>query len=172
MNRCLFVFAALALPPVLSPGVAAAAPFADLADIDRAVAQFTGAEPGQAGGAMQVVDRRLRLAPCRAPLAMAWNGTRHDAVLVRCPEGAAWHIYVPVRAGAAGAAPVLAVARGEGVTIAVEGEGFAVSQPGEALEPGALGDWIRVRVLKDGSPKGEPLRARVVRPGLVVLPLP
>ena len=41
-----------------------------------------------------------------------------------------------------------------------------------ALEPGAVGDWIRVRTLKDGSPKGEPMRAKVQRPGLVSLPLP
>lgn len=162
-----FALAVLALP-----AAAAAAPFADLAAIDRAVADFTGVAPGQPGGAMQPVDRRLRLAECPAPLATAWNGTRHDAVLVRCPEGAAWHVYVPVRAAASGAAPVLAVARGEGVTIAVEGEGFAVSQPGEALEPGAVGDWIRVRTVREGSPKGEPLRAKVVRPGLVVLDMP
>ena len=166
MNRFLMTAAALALP-----AAAQAAPFADLSAIDRAVADFTGLAPGLPGGAIQPVDRRLRLADCPAPLAVAWNGARHDAVLVRCPEGAGWHIYVPVRAAMAGASPVLAVARGEGVTIAVEGEGFAVSQPGEALEPGAVGDWIRVRTVKDGSPRGEPLRAKVVRPGLVVLPL-
>ena len=79
---------------------------------------------------------------------------------------------VPVRGAASGVSPVIAVARGEGVTIAIEGEGFAVSQPGEALEPGAVGDWIRVRTVKDGSPKGEPMRAKVQRPGLVSLPLP
>ena len=162
-----YAFAVLALP-----AAAAATPFADLAAIDRAVADFTGAAPGQPGGAMQAVDRRLRLADCPAPLALAWNGTRRDAVVVRCPEGAAWHIYVPVRGAASGVSPVIAVARGEGVTIAIEGEGFAVSQPGEALEPGAVGDWIRVRTLKDGSPKGEPMRAKVQRPGLVSLPLP
>jgi flagella basal body P-ring formation protein FlgA len=46
-------------------------------------------------------------------------------------------IFVPVRAGEN--APS-AIARGESVTIAVVGDGFAVSQPGEALDAGAVGD--------------------------------
>ncbi|MEY4720681.1 MAG: hypothetical protein RIQ46_406, partial [Pseudomonadota bacterium] len=80
---------------------------------------------------------------------------------------------VPVRrslgpaGGGAAAAP--AINRGDAVTIAVAGEGFAVSQPGEALEGGPVGTWIRVRGL---SAKAQPMRARVVRPGLVEMPLP
>jgi hypothetical protein len=34
-----------------------------------------------------------------------------------------------------------------------------------------VGDWIRVRGLKDGSPRGDAMRGRVVRPGEVEVPL-
>jgi len=43
-----------------------------------------------------------------------------------------------------------------------------VTQPGEALEGGAVGAWIRV---KSASSAADPLRARIVRPGLVRLDL-
>ena len=59
--------------------------------------------------------------------------------------------------------------RGDAVTISLGGEGFAVSQPGEALEAGPVGGWIKVRPLAAGSP---PLRARIIRPGLVGIDLP
>ena len=56
----------------------------------------------------------------------------------------------------------------EAVTIAVSGEGFSVAQAGEALEPGPVGAWIRVRTAQGGSQGNPPaIRARVVRPGLV-----
>ena len=50
-----FGVATLALP------LLAAAPFADPAAIDMAVAAFTGAEAGAPGGATVPADRRLRL---------------------------------------------------------------------------------------------------------------
>ena len=48
----------------------------------------------------------------------------------------------------------------------VRGRGFSVQQPGEAMEGGAVGDWIFVRTAR----KAEPLRARIERPGLAVIP--
>lgn len=172
MIRTPLATAALTLAVLGAAGPAMAAPFADLAAIDREVALFTGAEPGEGGGALRPVDRRLRLAACAAPLALGWNGPRHDAVVVRCPVPGGWHIYVPAQSltPAHGTAPV--VARGESLTVMVEGEGFAVSEAGEALEPGAEGEWIRVRMASAGAGKTEPLRARIVRPGLVSVPLP
>ncbi len=162
----------LAAPLLLLPATAQAS-FADLAAIDREVAAFTGAGPGAAGGAATPVDRRLRLTPCAAPLALSWRGVRHDAVLVQCLDNGGWHLFVPIRPSAAGSAapPAIAVMRGEAVTVEVAGEGFAVSQSGEALEAGAVGAWIRVRLARDGT-RAEPLRAQVVRPGLVALLLP
>ena len=54
---------------------------------------------------------------------------------------------------------------------AVVGEGFSVRQAGEAMDAGAIGDWIRVRGLKNGQAQGEAMRARITRPGEVVVEL-
>lgn len=148
----------------------AANPFTDLVAIDREVAEFTGKTIGQTGGAMMPVDRRLRLNACMSPLALSWRTNRRDAVLVQCPDPGSWRIFVPVRAGEN--APS-AIARGESVTIAVVGDGFAVSQPGEALDAGAVGDWIRVRTLRTGNnySQNEAVRGRITRPGEVQVEL-
>lgn len=158
---------ALLLGLVLAPLPAVAAPFTDVAMIDAAVAAFTGQQIGVPGGAAQPVDRRLRLAACAAPLALSWYGSAQTSVLVRCPDAGSWRVFVPISATPAAAPAAIAVARGEGVTVTVAGEGFSVSQPGEALDAGAVGAWIRVRT----AAKADPLRARVVRPGLVELPV-
>ena len=50
----------------------------------------------------------------------------------------------------------------------VSGPGFSVSQPGEAMDAGPIGGWIRV---KTASATGQPMRARIVRPGLVSVSL-
>lgn len=139
----------------------------NLAAIDTAVAAFTGQPIGVPGGAAQPVDRRLRLAACAAPFALVWHGTAQTSVLVSCPDAGGWRIFVPVTQARREEPAAIAVARGEGVTITVAGEGFSVSQPGEALDAGAVGAWIRVRT----SAKADPVRARILRPGLVELPL-
>jgi len=48
----------------------------------------------------------------------------------------------------------------------VRGRGFSVQQAGEAMDSGAVGDWIFVRTAR----KSEPLRARIERPGLAIVP--
>ena len=144
-------------------------PYADLGAIDRAVAGFAGAEIGQPGGAVLPIDRRLRLLACAQTPNLSWRDARHATVLVECPVPGGWHIFVPVRA--VGSGPV-AVARGEEVTISVTGDGFSVSQSGEALDGGAVGEWIRVRAAKEGSLRGDAIRARILRPGEVEVPLP
>lgn len=154
-----------------APGVHAASPFADLLAIDREVADFTGKAIGQSGGAMMPVDRRLRLNACSSPLALSWRTSRRDAVLVQCPDPGSWRVFVPVCM--AENAPS-AIARGDAVTIAVVGDGFAVSQPGEALDAGAVGDWIRVRTLRSGTgayAQTDAVRARITRPGEVEVEL-
>lgn len=140
---------------------------ADLAQIDRLVEGFTGQPVGTLGGARAPVDRRLRLAACAAPLALDWYGTPGKTVSVSCTGPGGWQIYVNVLAptqSAKSAAPM--IARGETVTIAVRGRGFTVQRQGEAMEAGAEGDWIKVRTAPDAAP----VRARVERPGLVVIP--
>lgn len=159
--------ATLALILAAAPGAA----FADLAAIDREVAAFTGVPTGAEGGALLPVDRRLRLNPCASPLAMSWRTPRQETIIVECPDLGGWRLFVPVRRSAAMpvAAQAPAVNRGDAVTIAVAGDGFSVSQPGEAMDAGPVGAWVRVRT---ANPKAEPMRARVVRPGLVEVPLP
>ena len=149
--------------------LAAAAPFADLAALDRQVALFTGAPVGAEGGATLPLDRRLRLRPCASPIALAWRGERRDTVIAECPDADGWRLFVPVRAGASAQTASPAINRGDAVTIAVSGDGFSLSQPGEALEAGAIGAWVRVRAVNG---KSAPMRVQVVRPGLVALPMP
>ncbi|MES2493153.1 MAG: flagella basal body P-ring formation protein FlgA [Pseudomonadota bacterium] len=156
----------LAAPFAFALGIApAAASPINLAELDAAVAQFTGVPLGRPGGAAQPVDRRLRLAACTREPTLQWHSGRREAVLVQCPDPGGWRVFVPVLQAAAGADAVL---RGETVTVMVGGAGFSVSQAGEAIESGAVGAWIRVR---PASGAAQPLRARVVRPGLVRLDL-
>jgi flagellar basal body P-ring formation protein FlgA len=160
---------ALALAALLAAPALAQIAHADLAAIDRAVAQFTGAAQGQPGGAALPLDRRLRLAPCPVPLALGWYGGRQDRVEVACTAPGGWKLYVPLAGSGGAASTAYAITRGDQVTITVRGEGFAVSQAGQALESGAFGAWIKVRGTSSGS---QVLRARVLRPGLVGMDLP
>lgn len=159
---------ALAILCLSAPAQAQSA-YADLAEVDQAVARFTGAPLGAPGGAAAPVDRRLRLNPCRVPLALGWFGVRREAVQVSCPVPGGWRLFVPLTTGSEGAAASLAIAKGDAVTITVAGDGFAVAQPGEAIEGGPVGAWIRVRGTGTQAPV---LRGRVIRPGLVGIDLP
>jgi flagella basal body P-ring formation protein FlgA len=156
--------AAIAVTAMSTP--AQASTFADPAAIDAAVNQFTGAAPGMPGSA-QPVDRRLRLTRCEGPLSLTWYGTARLTVAVQCPDPGSWRVFVPVLAAPRQEAAAIVVQRGEQVTVSVTGNGFSVSQSGEAMEPGAVGTWIRVRI----TDKGDPVRAQIIRPGLVVLPV-
>lgn len=165
MTRKLIVLAvALGATPALAQS------YVDLAAVDSAVAEFAGAPQGSPGGAARPIDRRLRLAPCSTELALTWYGARRETVEVRCPVPGGWKLYVPLSGGGYGqqsAAP--GIMRGDAVTISVSGDGFAVSQPGEALESGVTGAWIKVR---GPSKDGPAIRAKVLRPGLVGMDLP
>jgi flagella basal body P-ring formation protein FlgA len=137
--------------------------------IDRAVAEFTGAAIGTPGGARMASDPRLQLAPCGGPLAVSWHTPARTAVMVECPGPTSWRIFVaiaPAQGQNAARATAPAVKRGDAVTVVVRGRGFSVQKPGEAIEAGAVGDWITVRT----GPKTEGLRARIERPGLVIIP--
>lgn len=154
-----------------------AASHADPAALDREVARFTGAAIGAPGGASRPIDRRLRLASCTGEIVLDWRTTRRDTVIVRCTDAGGWRLFVPVMAAATGGSPAAssaagapAVSRGDAVSLSVTGRGFAVSRPAEALEAGAVGDWIRVRPVTERRFAEEPVRARIVRPGVVSLP--
>lgn len=159
---------------IAAAAAAASVTYADLDAIDRQVAAFTGAPVGAMGGALTPVDRRLRLNPCRTGVALSWRTPAQDSVVVQCGDAGGWRLFVPVRAEvrAAPAQPVNVVGRGDAIAIAVSGDGFTVSQPGEALEGGPVGGWIRVRPASATAVRGQEMRAQIVRPGLVRLPLP
>jgi flagella basal body P-ring formation protein FlgA len=159
---------------VLIAAAAATGAFADLEAIDRQVAGFTGAPIGAVGGALTPVDRRLRLRSCHGGLVLSWRTTLRDSVVVQCGDANGWRIFVPVRQAApvAAAQEPDAIRRGDAISIAITGEGFSMSQPGEALDSGAVGDWISVRPASATRNRADPMRARIVRPGLVAVPLP
>lgn len=165
----LLVAAAIPAPAFATP----AAGGADLAQIDRQVAAFTGAPQGTVGGAVLPIDRRLRLAACNSPLALGWHTARKESVVVQCPDAGSWRLFVPVTPAqqASGGSDVAAVTRGEAVTVSVTGDGFAVSQPGIAMDAGPVGAWVRVRMVQGGAPKGDAMRAQVIRPGLLAIPM-
>ncbi len=146
--------------------------FTDHAAIDAAIEAFTGAPAGAIGGARTPVDRRLRLAACRGELVLGFYGNRVDMLTVACSDAGSWRIFVALNSPASAAPvqsraaePVDIIARGDMVSIVVEGPGFIVQQAGEAMEAGAQGHWIRVR------PAGtrETLRGRIDGPGKVTI---
>lgn len=141
----------------------------DPQEIDRTVAAFTGAAVGEIGGARLPADRRLRLSPCHQPLAANWHGTAQTTVKVECPDPGGWHVFVALRTAPVptnGGPQQQVVKRGDPITVMVRGRGFSVQQSGEAMEHGAIGDWIAIRTAR----RGEPIRARIERPGLAVIP--
>lgn len=162
------VFAPLLALGLAVPAQGSALPegYISPAEIDAAVMGFTGARIGEPGGPHLPSDPRLRLAACAAPLMLNWYSPARTSVRVECPAPTAWRIFVAVVPRAAAGSAARAIKRGDGVTIAVRGRGFSVQQAGEAVEGGGVGDWIFVRT----SRGAEPLRARIERPGLVVIP--
>lgn len=174
--------APLALLAVASP--AAAQDFQSTQMVDTIVAQFTGHEIGQQGGARTPVDTRLKLAPCAAPQ-LSWRTDARDAVVVRCmaPE---WRIFVPVVAVPqaptplpAAAAPTVAVARpappvkpapvirrGDAVTLEAGAPGFSITREGVAMNDAAPGARVMVKVDENKAP----IQAVAVEPGHARLP--
>lgn len=144
--------------------------YIDPVEIDRAVEQFTGSGIGEVGGARLPADRRLKLAACETPLNVKWHGRAQSIVRVDCPisrdSAEGWRIFIAT--SSAKPAPDIAkvVARGDPITVLVRGRGFTVQQSAEAMEAGAIGDWIAVRTER----RADAIRARIERPGLAVIP--
>lgn len=145
--------------------------FTDPAQIDRAVENFTGAGIGEVGGARMPADRRLKLAPCAAPLGVKWHGSAQTIVRVDCPStlnGADnWRIFMATQSVKPEPQIAKVVARGDPITVLVRGRGFSVQQSAEAMEAGAIGDWIAVRTER----RADAIRARIERPGLAIIPV-
>ena len=161
--------AAIMFVPLYAPAMSAGnEAHIDPAQIDAAVAEFTGAAIGEVGGARVPADRRLRLDACPVPLETAWHGRAKSTVRVACPAAQGWRIFIatkPEPRALVSAQPQI-IKRGDPITVVVRGRGFSVQQSGEAMDNGRVGDWIGIRTTR----KGDPVRARIERPGLAVIP--
>jgi flagellar basal body P-ring formation protein FlgA len=155
---------ALSLAAPLSAQVA----LADHASLDAIVDRFLSAQMVQPAVARAPIDRRLRLRACSSEPVAAWHGAPGRVVQLACPGSAGWRIYVNLAASSTPAARAPAVKRGDALTVSVTGQGFAIRRSAEALESGVVGEWIAVRT----SAGAEPLRARIIQPGLAEIPLP
>ncbi len=145
-----------------------AAEFEDLSGIERQVASYVGGGSEDMRDVLVPIDRRLKLAACPAALDIAWHGMRRDSVRVSCPSAGGWRIFVRLAQPQQSlAAPQPVIRRGDAVTITLSAPGLSISRSGEALENGAVGEWVRVSV-----GKGEERRAQVLRPGAVGMILP
>ncbi|MCW3846905.1 flagella basal body P-ring formation protein FlgA [Sphingomonas sp. LB-2] len=174
----------LALALVATPALAQ--DFQSTQLLDTIVAQFTGHNIGQMGGAIAPVDVRLKLAACAAPQ-LEWHTDAHQAVVVRCmaPE---WKIFVPVLAppppkpAPAVAAPVrpaaaqapapvpakpeIVIKRGDTVTLEAGGPGFSITREGVAMSDAPAGGRVMIRV----DDKKPPIQAIAIEAGLAKLP--
>lgn len=159
----------LSLLPTLLAVPAQAGELHQLTAIDQQVTIFTGHSLGETGGARTNVDRKLKLAQCRMPLALEWYGTQHSAVRVTCPDPSGWRIFVPlIEVATKITTPV--VRRRDALRVEAGGTGFRVARQGEALEDGRVGEVIRIRI-NDGSRRGRIIAAQVVEPGRARIPL-
>lgn len=155
------LFAALLLSS--APTAALAESFEDLDRLDSRIEIMTGAAPGQAGGAMAPLDRRLKLAACPQPATIEWAGS--NALAVRCPA-IGWRLRVGIVAVAREQAKaVLSVHRGDTVEVSVAGDVFSVTSTGIALDDGAEGASIRLKIGATGTQTS----AIVTGPGTVSL---
>lgn len=161
---------------------AAAQDFQSTELIDTIVAQFTGKEIGEKGGARTAVDPRLKLAVCTAPQ-LSWRTDDQDAVVVRCmtPE---WRIFVPVNAvtrpkpapvpasaeRAPPPAPVVKVEpvirRGDAVMLEASSDGFSITREGVAMNDAVPGARLAVKV----EEKKPPIQAIAIETGRAKLP--
>lgn len=136
----------------------------DIAALENRLVTALDAKVGEPGGPLAPIDRRLKLAPCPAPVAI--DPPALGAVALRCPQ-LGWRIRVPLlRATATAMVDVKAaplVRRGDPVEIIAQSESFSVSAQAIAQEDGAAGQRIRVKT----DPKAPIIFAEVVDMGVV-----
>jgi len=142
---------------LMSARAAQGSQFQDLAELDARVATSL-----QGNGVATQIDPRIKLAQCGSPPAI--SPPSNGSVAVRCPDKG-WRLAVLI----SGAAPQpqlpqeLAVHRGDRIEILARGEGFTISSSGTAMDEGAPGKSIRVKMPTASAP----ISATVLRPGVV-----
>ena len=158
-------FRRLALIAACLPAPALAQAVQDIAALEHRLVVALDARIGEPGGPLVPIDRRLKLAPCPAPVAI--DPPALGAVALRCPQ-LGWRIRVPLMRATAAVAVKAAplVRRGDPVEIVAQSEAFSVSAQAIAQEDGAVGDRIRVKT----DPKAPVIFAEVVDMGVVRVP--
>ncbi len=153
--------AALVLNALPTPALADT--LEDLDRLDSRIETLTGASAGLPGGAMTPLDRRLKLSACPQPATIEWMGS--DALAVRCPA-LGWRLRVGiVPAATAQTKAMLSVHRGDTVEVRVAGDAFDVTATAIALDDGAEGSSIRLKI----GAAGTQTSAIVTGPGTVSL---
>ncbi|HET6943145.1 MAG TPA: flagella basal body P-ring formation protein FlgA [Sphingomicrobium sp.] len=147
------------------PGLAAlflaaksmAAGYQDLDALDARIASTVH-------GTTVPIDRRIRLAQC--PVEPEISPSSGGALAVRCPS-LGWKLRVAVSSygDPSGSLAEILVRRGDLVELVVRGAGYSASAPGTALDEGAAGKTVRVKI--PTSPM--PVSAVVVRAGVVAI---
>jgi len=143
---------------VFMPAFAAqGAQFQDLAELDARVATSL-----QGNGVATPIDRRIKLAQCSSPPAI--SPPINGSVAVRCPDKG-WRLAVLISGAASQVQQPqdIAVRRGDTIEIVARGEGFTISSSGTALDEGAQGKSIRVKMPTASAP----ISATILRPGVV-----
>lgn len=133
------------LIPLLPLLLAAQPALEDLDALDTRLAEASG-------GSTARLDRRLRLVRCPAPPTI--RPAAQSGFEIACPARG-WRLQVPPsaeRADAGGKAMPMLVQRGEGVKVAITGEGFAVEYRAVAVDAGRMGDTVRVKFAGTHSP--------------------
>ncbi len=133
----------LLLLPIATACAAQANPvFEDVADLDRRLAVVTNMRA-------VALDRRLRLTKC--PEALVIETPRFDVASVGCTS-LGWKIRVPL-AQALGIEKKAetVIARGDAVEIIYEDPEFAASTSGVAVEGGAVGETIHVKITSSAA---------------------
>lgn len=153
-----YVIIAVAAFCLSSP--APAAEFQDLAELDARVSASLGAS-----GVAVPIDRRIRLAKCGATPEI--SAPANGSVAIRCPDQG-WRLAVTVTGApsqAAAAASEVLVRRGDTIEVLAQGAGFSVSSTGVAMDEGAGGRSIRVKMPTSSAP----ISAVVLRAGVVAI---
>ena len=143
---------------LLAAGVGTAASAASYQDLDALDARIAASlDPGLRP---VPIDRRIKLASC--PEAPVISPVSAGAVAVRCtPLG--WRLRVAIEGSSSSAVlSEIVVRRGDPVEVIAAGRGFSVSSSGRALDEGAVGKTIRVKIPTSSSP----VPATVVRAGV------
>lgn len=145
------------LPIILTTQAASANPaFEDLRALEQSIADEHGA-------VVKPIDRRLRLTKC--PEAVTMTSPRSDQVLVACPS-LGWKIPVQLVSSPFSIdGHQIIVEKGELVQLSAHGSGFSVSRSAVALQSGAIGTFIRVRI-SDGQ---QTMLARITGVGKVAV---